>query len=115
MSLRVRFYGGLTILAVITSLTALYHLYEIRSIRAELQEVQEDAIPSVVLADRMVVATVEVQQWLTDVSVTGDRSGYSDAETARTEFKTALAEFRKLRGNEKLMDFDALQKEFDRY
>lgn len=114
-SLRSRFYTGLLILASITLITSLYHLYEIRVIRAQLAEVQRNAVPSVLLANRMEVEAVQVQQWLTDVSATGDRSGYQEAKAAYQNFKIDLEEFRKVPGNEKLADHDVTVKDFENY
>jgi len=114
-SLRSRFYTGLLILACVTLITSLYHLYEIRVIHAKLAEVQRNAVPSVLLANRMEVEAVQVQQWLTDVSATGDREGYKEAKGAYRNFKIGLEEFRKVPGNEKIADHDTTLKDFESY
>jgi methyl-accepting chemotaxis protein len=114
-SLRARFYSGLTLLAVVTTLTSIYHLVEIRLIRSELLEVQRNAVPSIVLADRMELEAVQVQQWLTDVSATGDRAGFKDAKAAYQNFKIAQEEYRKIPGNNNVAEQDALLAEFEKF
>lgn len=114
-SLRSRFYTGLLVLSLITTFTSIYHLYEIREIRDELEEVQHRAVPSVLMADRMVIETVQVQQFLTDVSATGDTQGFEDAKAAYRNFKTFQEEYRKIEGNEHAAEHAAVLKEFEAF
>ena len=113
-SLRARFYSGLTLLAVVTTLTSIYHLVEIRLIRSQLTEVQRNAVPSIVLADRMELEAIQVQQWLTDVSATGDRSGLKEARAGYQNFKITQEEYRKIPGNNNAAEQDALLADFER-
>ncbi|MCE9597002.1 MAG: bacteriohemerythrin [Spirochaetia bacterium] len=114
-SLRSRFYAGLLALAVLTLLTSVYHLIEIRMIRTQLRDVEYRAVPSMVLADKMVTEALQVQQWLTDVSATGDPAGYRDAESAYNNFKAALVEYRKIDGNAEAAEYDRILADFESY
>ncbi|MBF0623469.1 MAG: chemotaxis protein [Magnetococcales bacterium] len=80
-------------------------------------EIQEQAFPLMAVADDMVAATIEVQQWLTDVSATHNPDGFKDAEAAAQVVRNGLAtfrdHFRQHQNSDALAQLDALETAFD--
>ena len=58
------------------------------------------SLPKALLADEMAFQTVQVQQFVTDACLTGNHQSDTDAQTAGTAFKTALAGLRALNGTD---------------
>jgi len=81
------------------------------------QETREEFLPTALLADEMAYQTVQVQQFLTDASLTKKREAMSEAAEAAKAFKKAQGEFllasRKDLSNVKLVE--GLAKEFDAF
>ncbi len=72
------------------------------------QQVRDETIPYLLIADRMAFGTVQVQQYLTDVSATHNEGGYKDAEEAAAEFRSGIGKFREMYTRER--DEPALRK-----
>ena len=64
------------------------------------KQVRDETLPYLLRADEMVADTIQVQQWLTDVSATHNKDGYKDAEQAASAFKSNMAKFREMFRNE---------------
>lgn len=58
------------------------------------KQVADESLPYALLADEMAFNTVQVQQFLTDVSATHNAEGYKDAEDAAKGFREGLARFK---------------------
>ncbi len=86
-------FGAILLLLVIVGITTGLSL---NTVENNSRHVMEESMPFALLADKMVLHTVQVQQWITDVSATHNPDGLKDAEEAAREFKTGLAEFRKM-------------------
>ena len=83
------------------------------------KQVESESMPYALLADKMVLDTVEVQQWLTDVSATQNPDGYKDAEEAARDFKEGLEKFkemfRKENDRDSLRQMEEIEAAFDRF
>ncbi|MBF0424212.1 MAG: HAMP domain-containing protein [Magnetococcales bacterium] len=64
-----------------------------RQVTERTQYIQQTALPLMILADRMEASTIEVQQFLTDVSATHNPDGYKSAQKAATVFRDGLVRF----------------------
>ncbi|MBF0611185.1 MAG: HAMP domain-containing protein [Magnetococcales bacterium] len=108
---------GFTLVLLLTTLTVIVSSLLLGGVQRSITEIKEKQLPFALLADAMVADTIEVQQWLTDVSVTGDASGLEDAEKAARRFKTGAARFRELfiRSNQlaQLNQLNEMEKAFD--
>jgi methyl-accepting chemotaxis protein len=58
------------------------------------KHVNDESFPYAITADEIVLNTVQVQQWLTDVSATHNPDGYKDAEEAAIAFKEGIEKFK---------------------
>ncbi|MBF0110953.1 MAG: methyl-accepting chemotaxis protein [Magnetococcales bacterium] len=65
-----------------------------RTVMIRTEETGKVSLPLLVVADDMVAATIEVQQWLTDVSATHNADGFQDARDAAEVFRAGLRRFR---------------------
>ncbi len=76
-----------------------------------------ESLPMAETAAAMKLATVETQQWLTDVSATHNRDGYEDAAKAAKVFRDGLSHFKNMFAKEKnaamLAKMAELEKAFD--
>ncbi|MCM0080415.1 methyl-accepting chemotaxis protein [Geomonas sp. Red32] len=83
------------------------------------QLIKDEALPYTVTADRLAFDTVQVQQFLTDVSATHNPDGYKDAEAAAKEFAEGLARFEEKATRDKdeqtLQAVRAMRDDFNRY
>jgi len=86
---------------------------------ANSKHVREESLPFTIAADKMVLDTIQVQQWLTDVSATHNQDGYNDAEEAAQGFKAGLAKFRAMfleeNDSDALKQMDELETAFDQF
>jgi methyl-accepting chemotaxis protein len=74
---------------VITSLS-------INTVISNSQHVNDESFPFAITADEIVLNTVQVQQWLTDVSATHNPDGYKDAEESAAGFKEGIEKFKEM-------------------
>ncbi|MFZ5425420.1 MAG: methyl-accepting chemotaxis protein [Thermodesulfobacteriota bacterium] len=83
--------------------------------RVEL--VRSESLPFAGRAANMKLMAVQVQQYLSDVSATGEEDGFAEAEKAARSYREILAEFRAMFAREKnaamLAEADALGKDFE--
>ena len=62
-------------------------------IELKTTHVIEESLPFILLADRMVVSTIQVQQFLTDASATRTREPIADAQSYAEEFHAGVEQF----------------------
>ncbi|MCP4401566.1 MAG: cell wall metabolism sensor histidine kinase WalK, partial [bacterium] len=79
----------------------------------------DESFPHALLAAEMAFDVVQVQQWLTDVSVSHDEAGYQDAEEAANGFRDGVTIFQQLyttkNDTESLKQLEALEIAFEHY
>ena len=98
MRFKTRLWGaGGTVLALF-GLMFLLNFTASRSTLAGATVARDRSLPGALLADEMAFQTVQVQQFVTDACLTGNKQSDTDAQAAGTAFKTALAGFRALNG-----------------
>ena len=83
---------GLIILIIMAAI--MINLISINKIVENSHHVKDESFPFALIADDIVLSTVQVQQWLTDVSATHNPDGYNDAEEAASRFEEDIAKFR---------------------
>lgn len=87
------------------------------AIDAKTTHIAEKSLPNALLAEKMVLDTVQVQQYLTDASVTHDRSVIVEAEAHVRSFMAGVDKFRelfKIDGNQlSLAELATLQGKFE--
>jgi len=88
-------------------------------IETDAREVNRNALPLALLGDQLAFDTVQVQQFLTDVSATHEADGYQDAEKAARDFEAGLAKletaFRNAKNEKALQEIDAMRHDFGDY
>ncbi len=81
--------------------------------------VKTESLPYAILAADMVESTIQVQQYLTDVSATHNRAGFEEAEKAAKSFHEGILKFREMfqRENDQnaLKDLSNLEDDFKIY
>ncbi|WP_243312542.1 methyl-accepting chemotaxis protein [Fundidesulfovibrio agrisoli] len=87
------------------------------TVRERAALVRSESLPFAGRAATMKLMAVEVQQYLTDVSATGEEDGLADAEKSAAAFREALGEFKAMFTREKdarmLAEVEAIGKLFD--
>ncbi len=79
---------SLVVVAIAVSIVSL------QVVKKDAIQVEKESIPYALIADTIVVNTVQVQQWLTDVSATLNPDGYKDAEEAANGFHDGIGKFK---------------------
>jgi|GEM_PF-3514956 len=106
---------GLVLLAM--ALGALVMTVSMNAVKKRAQIVRAERLPLADGAARMQFMAVNVQQWLTDVSATGEEDGFAEAETAAAAFRRNLSAFRDLAAKERdtamLSEIEAVSKDFE--
>ncbi len=69
-----------------------------RDVSSQSAEIADRRVPALAALADMKFATVEMQQWLTDVGATGDPAGFEDATAAASQFAEALERYRRTEG-----------------
>jgi methyl-accepting chemotaxis protein len=91
----------------------------LRSVRENANHVKDESLPFTVLADNIALNVVQVQQWLTDVSATHDRGGFSEADEAAGHVREGLTEFREMFRQENdlkaLREIEEIEADFERF
>jgi len=80
----------------------------LNNVDRQSRHVVQESLPFTLLADRMVLNTIQIQQFLTDVGATRETEALGDAERNAERFREGVARFKEMfrRGN----DTDSLQK-----
>jgi methyl-accepting chemotaxis protein len=87
--LRLGFGVILTIVGISIAVTAI----SLKGIGESSRQIKDYSLPYTIIADELAFDTVQVQQYLTDVSATHNTDGYKEAEEAAKHFLTGLAKF----------------------
>ncbi|MDG5470083.1 methyl-accepting chemotaxis protein [Deltaproteobacteria bacterium IMCC39524] len=82
----------LTLMLVIIVVT----FWSLDSVEKSTNHVIDESLPFTLLADRMVVNTVQVQQFMTDASVTHDREVINEAKEHYLEFQDGVKKFKEM-------------------
>uniref|UniRef100_I2Q087 Methyl-accepting chemotaxis protein n=1 Tax=Desulfovibrio sp. U5L TaxID=596152 RepID=I2Q087_9BACT len=106
---------GLVLAAMTTG--ALVMTFSMRAVKERASVVRSESLPLADEAARMQFSAVNVQQFLTDVSATGEEDGFGEAEAAAKDFHDGVAKFQDLgRGrNDRAMlaEIEAISKDFE--
>jgi methyl-accepting chemotaxis protein len=86
-------FGLLLLMMVFTTAVTYWSLH---SIEQSTRQVVDESLPFTLLADQMVVNTVQVQQYLTDVGATRDREAFGEAEENYRQFLEGAGRFRRM-------------------
>jgi len=104
------------VLAAMTA-GALLMTFSINTVKGQASRIRSESLPFADVAARMQFEAVNVQQFLTDVSATGEEDGFAEAEGAARRFREGLAKFRDMaqRENDARMqrDLAAIATDFD--
>lgn len=108
---------GLTLSIFIVTLAILW--LSMRNHVNDSEQVRAEAVPLMLTAEHMVLDVAEVQQWLTDVGATRDRSGYINAERHATTFMSGLeifkAHYLRINDQEQVDELERLGKRFQSF
>jgi methyl-accepting chemotaxis protein len=94
-----------------------FTIYEIYRIQADAAEIDQHVLPYAILADKMVLDVVQVQQFLTDASATHNRDGFAEAGKYATSFKAGILSYKtRFNGHPReLKEIEEIDTSFDRY
>ncbi|MCR9143239.1 MAG: methyl-accepting chemotaxis protein [bacterium] len=123
LGFRSRFTISFLLILTIVFIGGIFLFYQASLITGLVSHVRDAAMPRALIADDMALQAVQVQQWLTDVSATGNPDGYADAREAADFFRAGL---RKLRSSYRLEtsgavremrrgELEQLEREFDSF
>ena len=123
LGFRSRFVISFSLILLITCLGGAIIIYEAGRIARDVTEINDQDLPRALHADDIALQAVQVQQWLTDVSATGDPGGYTEARAAADQFRVGLQELRdlyKLEASERERtirhaELDALEQDFEAF
>ena len=99
---------GLVLAAMATSTLLLSS--SLSAVRQQAAHIHDETLPLADVAARMQFASVDVQQFLTDVSATGEEDGFGEAEEAAKGFHDGVAKFK---GIARARGDDALRREIE--
>ncbi|MDO9267778.1 MAG: methyl-accepting chemotaxis protein [Methylobacter sp.] len=86
-------FGFLAVISLMTGIVAI-GLVNFSQTQRDVAKVDDTFLPNALLAERMAVYTVQVQQLLTQASISRDPDSFQDAERAAEDFKHGIAQFR---------------------
>ena len=84
---------GFSVVLTLMLATIAVTFWSLGTVEKSTDHVIDESLPFTLLADRMVVNTVQVQQFMTDASVTHDREVINEAKEATKEVINEAAEF----------------------
>jgi methyl-accepting chemotaxis protein len=93
LTVKARLTFGFGVILAVVGLSIALTAYSLAGIEDKSLQIKNDTLPYTVLADELAFDTVQVQQFLTDVSATHDPEGYQDAQEAAKGFLDGLAKF----------------------
>ena len=82
--------GFLAIISLMIGIVAV-GLFNFSQTQRDVAKVDDTFLPNALLAERMAIYTVQVQQLLTQVAINQDPEGYQDAERAAEDFNQGIA------------------------
>jgi methyl-accepting chemotaxis protein len=92
---------GFGIIIVLLATTTLATIWSLETVDTKTAHLSQESLPFTLLANQMVKNTVQVQQFLTDVSATHNSAGYAEAEENAQQFKAGVAKFMQMYKEEK--------------
>ncbi len=115
MSFKAKITLGFSVTIGLMLVVIIFTLVNFSESEKNLQQVKQMDLPNALLTAQMAFDTVQVQQFLTDVSATHDPAGYEDAELARIDFKKGIEQYKNnfVGNTEKLKSIDDLDAKFD--
>ena len=85
----------------------------------DVSHINDESLPFVLVVEEMNLSRSEVQQFLTDVSATHDRKGYTEAEEAAKRFKSGAEKFRQMYQQENdlqsLKQIETIEADFNKF
>ncbi|MGR9014653.1 MAG: methyl-accepting chemotaxis protein [Gammaproteobacteria bacterium] len=94
ISFKVRIQLGFLVIIGLMIGIVVVGLFNFSQTQQDVAKVDETFLPNALLAERMAIYTVQVQQFFTQVSINQDPEAYQDAERAAEDFKRGIAQFR---------------------
>ncbi len=85
--------GFLAIISLMIGIVAV-GLFNFSQTQRDVAKVDDTFLPNALLAERMAIYTVQVQQLFTQASISQDPDSFQDAERAAEDFKQGIAQFR---------------------
>jgi len=85
--------GFLAVIGLMTGIVAV-GLFNFSQTQRDVAKVDGTFLPNALLAERMAVYTVQVQQLLTQASISQDPDSFQDAQRAAEDFKQGIVQFR---------------------
>jgi hypothetical protein len=85
--------GFLAVISLMIGIVAV-GLFSFSQTQSDVAKVDDSYLPNALLAERMAVYTVQVQQMLTQASISQDPDSFQDAERGVEDFKQGIAQFR---------------------
>jgi methyl-accepting chemotaxis protein len=92
--------GFLAIISLMIGIVAV-GLFNFSQTQRDVAKVDDTFLPNALLAERMAVYTVQVQQLFTQASISQDPDSFQDAERAAEDFKQGIVQFRERLDEEK--------------
>jgi methyl-accepting chemotaxis protein len=92
--------GFLAIISLMIGIVAV-GLFNFSQTQRDVAKVDDTFLPNALLAERMAVYTVQVQQLFTQASISQDPDSFQDAERAAEDFKQGIVQFRERLAEEK--------------
>jgi methyl-accepting chemotaxis protein len=98
LSIRGRLLAGFSIVILVGLVSTLVNNHSLSLAQKTAHQIRQVNLPFALLADDLAFDTVQVQQFLTDVSATHDPAGYLEAEAASVDFHKDIAKFKAFYG-----------------
>jgi len=121
MNMKVRTKMGLgfaTVLALFTCAIAVT-CFNLEQVRDGSEQVASEAVPFLMRAYEMNMATIRLSESLTDVAATHNTEGFKEAELAAVTFRQELARYREMfmreHDDKSLNDIEELGRSFDKF
>jgi methyl-accepting chemotaxis protein len=110
---------GFGLILILMILTTLVTFWSLKTVDKRTSHVVDESLPHTLLAEKMVLNTAQVQQWLTDVAATHDRSGLNEAAIHTREFHAGMEKFRIMfraeNDREALLQIDEIEATFNEF
>lgn len=119
LRLRTQMMLSFGVIIFLATIALIVNSISLRTVISNSQHIHDESFPYAITADEIVVHTVQVQQWLTDVSATHNPDGYKDAEEAAKGFKEGMEKFKTLyqekNDTKALRQIEDIETDFNRF
>lgn len=108
---------GFGIVITLFSCIVIFNIFQIHRIQTDATEIDKNVLPYAILADQMALDVVQVQQFLTDVSASHNRDGFTEAEKNAKSFKAGILVYKKRYDENpgELIKIGEIEASFDKY